>query len=75
MCGVLPREGVGLLRRQRRGGVADLAAKRDAARHWLEDDPGHGRMTFLESWHGVEGTTLGPVFVTSFRRRSCQKRK
>jgi len=45
MRGVLLRERVGLLRRERSGGAADQAADRDAATHRLEDDPLNARMT------------------------------
>lgn len=39
MRGVLLREGVGLLRCQRRGSAADLAPDRDDGARRLEDDP------------------------------------
>lgn len=45
MSGVLLREGVGLLRRERRGSAADFTANRDDGARRLEDDPLNSRMT------------------------------
>lgn len=45
MRGMLLREGVGLLRRQRGGGAAHLASDRDDGSRRLEDDPLDGRVT------------------------------